>query len=83
MATANANSAAQSPAPQVETFDHKELTRMMARLRHEVGGLVGDANRTRPFFTKTKEEAVAKRDAAILVLTDAAAKIDALKKQES
>ena len=79
---ANANAAA-TPAPKVENFDHKELTRMMARIRHEVGGLVGDANRSRPFFTKTKEEAVAKRDAAILVLEEAAAKIDKLKKQES
>ena len=77
---ANANTPKAAPA---ESFDHKELTRMMARLRHEVSGLVSDSNRTRPFFTKTKEEAVAKRDAAIRVLEEAAAKIDALKKQES
>lgn len=79
-------SAPQAPAPKaapVENFDHKELTRMIARLRHEVSGLVSDSNRSRPFFTKTKEEAVAKRDAAIRVLEEAATKIDQLKKQES
>jgi hypothetical protein len=53
---------------------------MFARLKHEVSGLVQDADRTRPFYAKSKEEAAAKRDAAVKVLTELADRIDVLKK---
>ena len=79
---ANANTP-QTPAPKAESFDRKELTRVISRLRHEIGGLVDDSYRTRPFFAKSKEEAVAKRDAAVKVLGEFADRIDQLKKQES
>lgn len=62
-------------------FDGKEITRLFARVKHELGGLVGDAGRTRPFYAPTKEEAVAKRDAAVKALHGLADTIDALKKQ--
>ncbi|MGO2188042.1 MAG: hypothetical protein ACTH4Y_07320 [Microbacterium gubbeenense] len=62
-------------------FDRKELGRTFARLRHEVAGLVDDAQRSRPFYAKSKEEALAKRDAAVKVLTELAERIDFLKKE--
>lgn len=64
------------------SFDRRELSRAFSKLRHEVGGLVDDAGRKRPFFARSKEEAIAKRDAAVKVLTEFADRIDSLKKQE-
>lgn len=69
-------------APRAESFDRKDLSRLFSRLRHEVGGLVDDANRSRPFYAKSKEEAVAKRDAALKVIGELADRIDTLKKQD-
>ncbi|MFS0729620.1 hypothetical protein ABC270_05990 [Curtobacterium sp. 1P10AnD] len=40
-----------------------------------------DAGRTRPFYAASKEEAIAKRDAALKVLDELAQRIDALKKE--
>lgn len=74
--------APQITAPKADEFDRKDITRMFARLKHEVGGLVDDANRTRPFYAKSKDEAVAKRNAAVKVLNELADRIDALKKQD-
>lgn len=72
----------QSPttAPKAESFDRSSVTRTFARLKHEVGGLVDDANRSRPFYAASKEEAATKRDAALALLSQAAEKIDAIKK---
>lgn len=72
----------QIAAPQADEFGRKDLTRLFAKLRHEVGGLVDDANRSNPFFAKTKGEAVAKRDAALKVIRELADRIDVLKKQD-
>ncbi|MGX1792276.1 hypothetical protein ACWIDW_04960 [Microbacterium sp. NPDC055312] len=72
--------ASQTTAPKADDFDRKDITRMFARLKHEVGGLVDDANRTRPFYAKSREEAVAKRNAAVKVLNELADRIDTLKK---
>lgn len=63
-------------------FDRQEVTRIFAKLRHEVNELVYDAGRKRLFFAKTKEEAVSKRNAALKVLDEFAERIDVLKKQE-
>lgn len=80
---ANATQTQTAPtAPQAESFDRKDLSRLFSRLRHEVGGLVDDANRSRPFYAKSKEEAVAKRDAALKVIGELADRIDTLKKQD-
>lgn len=72
----------QPTATKADEFDRKEVTRMFARLKHEVGGLVDDADRSRPFYAKSKEEAIAKRDSAIKVLSELADRIDTLKKQD-
>ncbi|QIM15956.1 hypothetical protein G7067_05230 [Leucobacter insecticola] len=77
------NTQTQTPAPKADDFDNKAVTRMFARLRHEVGGLVHDAGRANPFYAKSKTEAIAKRDAAIKVLEELADRIDVLKKQEN
>ncbi|ROP74420.1 hypothetical protein [Curtobacterium sp. PhB115] len=71
----------QTPAPKAESFDRSSVTRTFARLKHEVGGLVDDAGRTRPFYAASKEEAIAKRDAALKVLDELAQRIDTLKKE--
>lgn len=73
--------APQASTPQADSFDRKDVTRLFARLKHEVGGLVDDANRSAPFYAKSKAEATAKRDAAVKVLHELADRIDTLKKQ--
>ncbi|MFV4912143.1 hypothetical protein PFZ49_00890 [Microbacterium lacticum] len=77
------NASPEATEPEESTgFDRRELSRVFSKLRHEVGGLVDDAGRKRPFFARSKEEAIAKRDAAVKVLTEFADRIDNLKKQE-
>ncbi|WAC53231.1 hypothetical protein [Frigoribacterium sp. SL97] len=70
----------QTSAPKAEEFDRTSVTRSFARLKHEVSELVNDAHRSRPFYAASKEEAVTKRDAALALLSQAAEKIDAIKK---
>lgn len=70
----------QTPA---DSFDGKEITRLFARVKHELGGLVQDASRTRPFYAPSKDKAVAKRDAAIKALNSLAETIDRLKKEDN
>lgn len=72
----------QPTAPTADEFDRKDVTRMFARRKHEVSGLVDDSQRSRPFYAKSKKEAVAKRDSAIKVLSGLADRIDTLKKQD-
>lgn len=74
--TQKANGNAEAP-----TFDRRDLSRVFARIRHEMGGLVDDANRRSPFYAKSKAEAIAKRDAAVKVLDEFADRIDSLKKE--
>lgn len=76
------SSEATEPEDSTGFFDRRELSRVFSKLRHEVGGLVADAGRKRPFFARSKEEATAKRDAAVKVLTEFADRIDSLKKEE-
>ncbi|GAA2178881.1 hypothetical protein GCM10009847_10710 [Leucobacter tardus] len=63
-------------------FDRKELSRLFSRLRHEVGVLVDDANRKSPFYARGKDEAIAKRNAAVRTLSEFADRIDMLKRQD-
>lgn len=72
------NTSAETPAAKSESFDREDLTRTFARLKHEVGGLVDDAQRLRPFYALSQDEAVAKRDAALKVVSEFADRIDAL-----
>lgn len=78
----NADSSEATEPEDSTGFDRRELSRVFSKLRHEVGGLVDDAGRKRPFFARSKEEAAAKRDAAVKVLTEFADRIDSLKKEE-
>jgi len=71
----------ETPAPKAESFDRSSVTRTFARLKHEVSELVNDAGRSRPFYAVSKDEAVAKRDAALKVLDELAQRIDTLKKE--
>lgn len=72
-----------APNTKTDEFNRSDLTRTFARLKHEVGGLVDDARRSRPFYAKTKEEAIAKRDAAVRVLDEFADRIILLKKENA
>lgn len=79
-----ANATASAPAAStVDEFDRKALSRLFSRLRHEVSGLVDDANRKSPFYARSKAEAVAKRDSAVKVLSEFADRIDRLKKEDA
>ncbi|MGP5046276.1 hypothetical protein [Glutamicibacter ardleyensis] len=75
--------AAQTPAVKADDFDRKEITRLFARVKDEMGGLIHDAGRARPFYAPTKEKAVAKREAAVKALQHLADQIDALKKEDN
>lgn len=66
-----------------EEFGRKDVARIFARLRHEVNGLVDDSHRRTPFYAKSKDEAVAKRNAAVKVLDEFADRIDTLKKENN
>ena len=68
-------------APKADDFDRKAVSRTFSRLGVEVSGLVDDAGRTRPFYAASKEEAIAKRDAALKVINELADRIDLLKKE--
>lgn len=76
-----ANATTTPTASKAPEFDRKAVSRTFARLRHEVSGLVDDAGRTRPFYAASKEEAIAKRDAALKVINELADRIDLLKKE--
>ena len=82
MATNTATQTAPAAA-QADSFDRSDLNRTFARLKHEVGGLVDDAKRARPFYAKSKEEAIAKRNAAVKVLDEFADRIILLKKEDA
>ncbi|MGI6877158.1 hypothetical protein [Microbacterium sp. gxy059] len=76
-----------SNAPTAETpsddFSRKDLVRVFARLKHEVGGLVDDSHRKSPFYARSRDEAIAKRKAAVKVLEEFADRIDMLKKENA
>lgn len=79
--TATAPATATTATETVEDkFDRSEFSRVMAMVRHEVSGLITDAQRRTPFYASSKQEAIAKRDAAMKVLTEFANRIDELKK---
>lgn len=84
MATGPATEVSKSASGSTEeTFSRKDLIRVFARLKHEVGGLVDDSHRKTPFYAKSREEAAAKRDAAVRVLSEFADRIDQLKKENA
>lgn len=66
-----------------DDFSRKDLVRVFTRLKHEVGGLVDDSHRKTPFYAKSREEAIAKRKAAVKVLEEFADRIDMLKKENA
>ncbi|MGO2140850.1 MAG: hypothetical protein ACTH30_10600 [Leucobacter sp.] len=78
-----ASNAPATPSVTVDQFDRKALSRLFSRLRHEVSGLVDDANRAHPFYARSKAEAAAKRDASVKALTELADRIDFLKKENA
>lgn len=62
-------------------IDRAEVTRTMNMVKHEVTELFNDAARKRPYFAPSKKEAEAKLNAALKVLTEFAANLDAIKKR--
>lgn len=61
-------------------FDRAEVSRLTSMVRHELSTLVQDANRKRPFYSKSQAEAAARRDASFKALTEFVAHIDKLRK---
>jgi len=64
----------------VPEFDRAEVSRLTSMIRHELSTLVQDANRKRPFYSKSQTEAVARRDASFKALTEFVAHLDKLRK---
>ena len=64
----------------VPEFDRAEVSRLTSMVRHELSTLVQDANRKRPFYSKSQTEAVARRDASFKALTEFVAHLDKLRK---
>ena len=65
-------------APAAATIDRADVSRTVALVRHELTELFNDSKRARPFFAASKKEAEAKLSAALKVLNELAANLDAI-----
>lgn len=75
---ANANTPTATGTPK---FERAELSRVVSLIRHELSELATDANRKRPFYSKSQDEAQARANAAFKALQEFAVHLDTMKKQ--
>lgn len=61
-------------------FDRAEVSRLTSMIRHELSTLLQDANRKRPFYSKSQAEAAARRDASFKALSEFVVHLDKLRK---
>lgn len=73
---------AQSTAPATDdvVFDPAEVSRVVSLVRHELSVLAQDAKRKRPLYSKSADEAVARRNASFKALTEFASHLDSMKR---
>ena len=76
----NANAKAPAPSTPVVGFDPSEVSRVVSLIRHELSVLAQDAKRKRPLYSKSSDEAVARRDASFRALTEFASHLDSMKR---
>lgn len=69
-----------APATDVDAFDPSEVSRVVSLIRHELSVLAQDAKRKRPLYSKSTDEAVARRNASFKSLTEFASHLDAMKR---
>lgn len=80
--TAAANSTGTNAEGAAEDkYDQAEVSRIISLIRHELSVLSQDTKRKRPLYSKSPQEASARRSAAIKALTEFASHIDALKRK--
>lgn len=72
----------QSTAPATDdvVFDPAEVSRVVSLIRHELSVLAQDAKRKRPLYSKSMDEAVARRNASFKALTEFASHLDSMKR---
>lgn len=72
----------QSTAPATDdvVFDPAEVSRVVSLVRHELSVLAQDAKRKRPLYSKSVDEAVARRNASFKALTEFASHLDSMKR---
>lgn len=82
MPTITTNTNAKSTAPTTDdvVFDPAEVSRVVSLIRHELSVLAQDAKRKRPLYSKSTDEAVARRNASFKSLTEFASHLDAMKR---
>lgn len=82
MPTMNTNTKPKStgPATDLDAFDPSEVSRVVSLIRHELSVLAQDAKRKRPLYSKSSDEAVARRNASFKSLTEFASHLDAMKR---
>jgi hypothetical protein len=69
-----------APATDDVVFDTAEVSRIVSLIRHELSVLAQDAKRKRPLYSKSMDEAVARRNASFKALTEFASHLDAMKR---
>lgn len=78
--TTNTNPKSTAPTTDVDAFDPAEVSRVVSLIRHELSVLAQDAKRKRPLYSKSTDEAVARRNASFKSLTEFASHLDAMKR---
>lgn len=78
--TTNTNTKSIAPSTDVDSFDPSEVSRVVSLIRHELSVLAQDAKRKRPLYSKSSDEAVARRDASFKALTEFASHLDSMKR---
>lgn len=74
------NSQSTTTAPK-STFDAADWSRLQALVKSEMSGVVYDASRKRPLYSKSTEEAVAKRDAITKAFAEFLTMVEGIKKK--
>lgn len=80
--TMNTSTKSKSTAPATDdvVFDTAEVSRVVSLIRHELSVLAQDAKRKRPLYSKSMDEAVARRDASFKALSEFASHLDSMKR---
>lgn len=78
--TTNTNAKSTAAATDNVVFDPTEVSRVVSLIRHELSVLAQDAKRKRPLYSKSTDEAIARRNASFKSLTEFASHLDAMKR---
>lgn len=69
-----------SSSTTTDSFDRSEWSRLQALVKAEMQGVIYDSERARPLYSKSKDEAVAKRDAIIKAFGEFLTMVESIKR---